>query len=429
LPLNLDYLPDNVIVGICPSGYAVPCYLKNPRNYKAAFELIKSWNKMSRAPVAFWFHHLSRWMKNVDHYAVPMLIPHFYRKFIKDLSGYGRIMYIQMDRDNYMFEHLNRYVLMKLLYNPDLDIDSLIDDYCKKFYGPAADIMKTVLLDIEKRCELIAATDAPRWKIWSQSDMFSPEVIKGYRAQMHRAQALTKDSSYSETVRLFSKHFTGFMEKGLVEFQAVAGGAKERVKLAESRKNILIKVPYSKNGKKMLSLPLMGANDYRNFQKSQVELGYDNQYFNIKLIARENKLGKLKAECKSNKGPVWNDDCFEIMLVPPGSDCYYQIVVNGNGARRIILKGHNAANKLIKPENFKIEVIPRIAYDENIWDLEIKIPLSQFPKEDFKKNWRFNVFRSRRINNSNAYQASGIFLKKVHFHMLDEYPKLIWSQK
>ena len=160
-PLTLDYLPDNVIVGICPAGYAIPCYLKNPENYKTVFELIKSWNKMSRAPVAFWFHHLSRWMKNVDHYAVPMLIPHFYRKFIKDLSGYGRIMKLQMDRDNYMFEHLNRYVLMKLLYNPDLDIDLLINDYCKKFYGPATDIVKTILLDIEKRCELIAATDAP----------------------------------------------------------------------------------------------------------------------------------------------------------------------------------------------------------------------------------------------------------------------------
>ena len=254
-------------------------------------------------------------------------------------------------------------------------------------------------------------------------------MIKGYRTQMDKAQTLAKNSSYSEAVRLFSKHFIGFMGKGLTEFQAVAGGAKERVKLAKSRKNILIKVPYSKTGKKMLSLSLMGANDYRNFQKSIVELGYDNQYFNIKLIARENKLENLKMDCRDNKGPVWNDDCFEIMLVPPDSNCYYQIVVNGNGAHRIILKGHGAAKKMIKPENFKIEVTPRIAYDENIWGVEIKIPLAQFPSKDFNKSWRFNIFRSRRINNLNAYQASGIFLKKVHFHMLNEYPKLVWSPK
>ncbi len=426
LPLTLERLPDNVVVGICPSGV----YLQNPEKYKAVFDLAKSWKTMSNAPMAFWSPLLSRWTRNIDLYAVPMQIPHFHKKLIKDLSGYGRIMYLEMEADNYVFEHLNRYIIMKLLYNPDLDVDLLIDDYCRKFYGPAADIMRGVISDIEKRCNLIGVEDAPRWKIWSSPDIFGPEVMKNYRAGMNDAENLVKETKYAEPVRLFSTHFIGYMEQGFNAFQAIAEGAKERTRLAQTRRNMQMTIPFVGDRKQMLSLPLMGASDYPDFQGSSVELGYDNKFLYLKLVAFENKLKDLKADCKDDKGPVWSDDCFEVMLAPPDSRSYYQIVVNGNGACQVLLHmGDGNRDKLIKPENFKVKVTPRIAYDESIWDVEMEIPLAQFPQEYFTAPWRFNVFRSRYLNSANACQGSGIYLTELNFHKFDEYPKLIFGGK
>ena len=44
---------------------------------------------------------------------------------------------------------LNTYLAAKLAWNADLDVDWLIDDYCRNFFGPAAEPMKAYLTGIE----------------------------------------------------------------------------------------------------------------------------------------------------------------------------------------------------------------------------------------------------------------------------------------
>ncbi len=223
LPLTLDRLPGNVLVGICPLGLNKTYNLFDPERYDELFAQIRQWNKMSALPMAYWFHHLYRYADNKEHYAVPMLIPHFFGRFIKDLSEHGRVVYaLQWDCDNYMFESLNRYVVSKLLYNLDLNVDALIDDYVEKFYGPAASVIKPMLLDIESRCERIAAAGANRGEIWGKREFFNGEVVRGYRQKADEAVKLVAGTPYAEAAGLFSKHFVGFMERGYTEYEAVS---------------------------------------------------------------------------------------------------------------------------------------------------------------------------------------------------------------
>ena len=429
LPLTLDQLPDNILVGICPSGLNKTYNIIAPKRYDELFTIIKEWNNMSVLPVTFWFHHLFRHGSNFreSHYGVPMLVPHFFGRLVKDLSKYGRVMFMEMDCDNYMFEHLNRYVLLKLLYSPDLNVDDLIDDYVNKFYGPAATIIKSMLSDIETRCELIAISEADRWEIWSKSKFFSPEVMNRYRKDADEAVKVTIGTPYAEATRLFSKYFIGFMEKGYKEAAEVTLNDKQRSEMLLKRANLCIKLPHKKN----LSFELMAAIGYQNFQKSIVNLSRDDKYLNIELSAHESKIDKLKTDCKTNnKGPICLDDSFEIMLVPPDSKSYYQIIVNSFGAYSVINAGGEVGQDMIKSSKFKLQVSSDILYDEDgEWRVKVKIPLSQFPGSDFKKVWRLNIFRNRHLNIPDAYQASGICLSKVNFHILKEYPKLYWMQK
>ncbi len=431
LPLTLDRLPDNVLVGVARADWFHSSMITDPKVYEDAFTSIREWNEMSALPMGFWLYHLYRCSMNTEHYAVPMLLPHFYGRYIKDLSKCGRFMLMQMERDNYMYVHLNRYVLLKLLYNPDLDVDALIDDYAKKFYGPAADIMKSMLLDIEKRSERVAATGAARGEIWSKGDLFNGDVVKRYRQKADEAVKLTAGTPYAEAARLFSIHFIGFMEQGYKSYRAVASEDKDRVGLLRERKNMTINLPYSEDSNNALSMDLMGASSFPGFQKSSVKLSRDDKYLNINLIAHERKITKLSAKCKiNNQGTIWSDDSFEIMLVPPGSEAYYQIIINSLGTYSIINAGKETdRHKLIAASKLKLEVIPDIVYDACTWGGKVKIPLSQFPAADFKKPWRINVFRNRRIDEPSAHQWSGIYLSKINYHILNEYPKLNWPKK
>jgi alpha-glucuronidase len=52
--------------------------------------------------------------------------------------------------------HMNLYVLSRLYWDADQDVDALLDDYCKNFFGPVATEMKAAIEFAER-----AYTEAP----------------------------------------------------------------------------------------------------------------------------------------------------------------------------------------------------------------------------------------------------------------------------
>lgn len=52
--------------------------------------------------------------------------------------------------DNWAGQGLNYYILAKALWDPDIDVDAVIDDYCRAGFGPAADHIKNYFLELEK---------------------------------------------------------------------------------------------------------------------------------------------------------------------------------------------------------------------------------------------------------------------------------------
>jgi hypothetical protein len=51
---------------------------------------------------------------------------------------------------------LNYYVLAKLLWKPEADVDALVDDYCRAGFGPAADEVKAYFEELERLTSDIA---------------------------------------------------------------------------------------------------------------------------------------------------------------------------------------------------------------------------------------------------------------------------------
>ncbi len=84
---------------------------------------------------------------------------------------------------------LNYYVLARLLWNPDLDVDHLIDDYCTAGFGPAAGAVKEYFLAVEK------LTDEMATKKLKLTAPFTPEVSARLRAMLTKADQLAKDDA------------------------------------------------------------------------------------------------------------------------------------------------------------------------------------------------------------------------------------------
>lgn len=95
-------------------------------------------------------------------------------------AEFGRSATTTACAHNWATQGLNYYILAQLHWNPDLDVDALIDDYCRAGFGNGAEHVKRYLLRLEGLTDKIAAEElfitAP----------YTPKVIDELRAHVAR---------------------------------------------------------------------------------------------------------------------------------------------------------------------------------------------------------------------------------------------------
>jgi hypothetical protein len=125
--------------------------------------------------------------------STPVLCPNAMQRWLKEVRPYVAGVFFEMYQPNeYYF--LMRRLWMRLLWNPELDVDAEIDDLCHHFYGPAGGTMA----EFTKR--LIAGYERP-WKKphrqWDQyyldndlyfKESFPPAEIDRLAGLMERAR-------------------------------------------------------------------------------------------------------------------------------------------------------------------------------------------------------------------------------------------------
>jgi len=72
---------------------------------------------------------------------------------------------------------LNYYVLAKLHWNPDLDVDEVIDDYCRTGFGDASEMIKRYFLRIEQFTNETAAKNSQDTRNIDVTEPYTPQVL------------------------------------------------------------------------------------------------------------------------------------------------------------------------------------------------------------------------------------------------------------
>lgn len=82
---------------------------------------------------------------------------------------------------------LNYYVLAKLHWNPDLDVDEIIDDYCRSGFGDAAEAVKQYFLRIEQLTNETAAKKIEDTRNIDVTEPYTPQIINELREYLNDA--------------------------------------------------------------------------------------------------------------------------------------------------------------------------------------------------------------------------------------------------
>ena len=121
-------LHPNLVVRFASLGYHDETYRK---------ESLRDWDDWSKAAKRIFFR--PNLMLLGRRTGLPLVYVHKFGEDFRHLAGHG-LLGTDFDAccHHWATQGLNYYVVARLNWNPDLDVDTLIDDYCRSGFGPAA---------------------------------------------------------------------------------------------------------------------------------------------------------------------------------------------------------------------------------------------------------------------------------------------------
>ncbi len=141
-PENMEKMPDNVFVLKCLFGVME----KDRKKIEQEFETYR------KLGVGLWiYEYWGTYNQNMPWNLIHMIS--WECKLLKKTGGWGMRVENTADFAN---AGINNYIGSMLLWNPDLNVDELLDDYCSAAFGPAAEKMKEYYNLLERHTETLS---------------------------------------------------------------------------------------------------------------------------------------------------------------------------------------------------------------------------------------------------------------------------------
>ncbi|MBT3380646.1 MAG: DUF4838 domain-containing protein [Lentisphaerae bacterium] len=368
-PENLNALPENIVVGMCPARYARTANDVKEEHYQDLMRMVGEWSGLNERPMLIWLHHLYR-HRNERRRGMPMLLTSLYERLFRDLTPHANMMHIEVDSDSLTLEHLNRYVMLRLLYNPTLEAADLVQDYADSYYGPGGTIIGDLLRDIETRCLAAATGSANSIDFWEKH--FGEKTVAVYRKQTDRMLALVEGTPHEEHGQVFSRWFLGTMEKGRAlyvrDVKSVAESKGSSISIRQLHGEITIDGKLDEDGwarSALLNRFLSNADGKPTAQKTELRLLRAQEHLYFAFTCHD----PLTRELPTKKGDV---DYIEIFLDPEHDhDSFYQLLIDTEG--RVGSWYHEGAGEPADA-TWESNIDVAVQRHDGRWIMEIRLP-------------------------------------------------------
>jgi len=179
------------------------------------FRTIKAWSRSS--PKMFIYDY----DPHADLSRMPYWRSHAIAKDIKLYKKYGAIGFTTEGMPTFFRTGLNYYVRMRCMWDADTDIDALLDDYYRHFFGPAAAPMKRFGAAVENMLQ--ATPDHHTWRAgysdWTPT--YPPTRVAALGKLLDQAEATANTPEIEERIALYrllhsymTAYLTAFTLKG-----------------------------------------------------------------------------------------------------------------------------------------------------------------------------------------------------------------------
>ena len=390
-------IPTNVLVMVAERG---PWSIPYPELVERERNEVAAWAKKLGRRVALWTYPCKYGQRNIPH--IPNGTPWAWGKYYKMMAPYVYYIFAESENDRFLYQHLDRYVLGMVAWNPSVDVEAVIDEYFVLMYGPAADEMKAFFRAVEKKWMTEFLTRG-KDTVWGPSVGVQAPVdiwMKVYGADVLAGYAKLFDAASARTV-------AGSLERRRVElmrremFEPLVAAQREYVERQEKLKSVNFRFGGG------ATVALVHAKDagrpVADEVRTTVSCAAAASGVTVTIVCNEPQLGETAAiDRQFDDENVWADDSIELMLDPTGSrreTMHFMVSSRGCWADMI----HRKRPDKHWDASFKWNSGAKVAVTrvEKAWTCEITIPSVAFMGE-LSDKFPAEVFRSRIIKGKRA---------------------------
>lgn len=158
-------------------------------------------------------------------------------------------------------------------------------------------------------------------------------------------------------------------------------------------------------------------------QATQAWIACDGDALYVAARCADDQMDRVLATVTGRDGPVWQDDCLEVFLMP-GTPYYYHFVANLLGARYDARHGVGTPADDAEPASWDGEWQVASRREADCWTMEVLLPLAcmEWGSARLEAPLRFNIGREqRRLAEFSCWPASG-FNRSDEFALLRGVP-------
>jgi len=429
-PLTIDKLPDNVLVQITNGR---PIRELDDEVHESTAELRRQWRAKTNNPLSVTLNYTP--FTNRGAYR-PQYWPHVIARGIRACRDevWREDVWLSSEKGGLHhpgMAHLNPYVISRFWWDPNQDVDVLLEEYYRLFYGPAAAKMGAFI----EFCEVEFANLGD-----------DAEVTKKALDLFERAKAASPpDSVYGRRIALVNEFLPTLRDRatqidvqrpeGLPEYRVIDMG-KDKWRDARDTLTLDGKLDEAFWTAYHYPRPLKDIRTGKNpeqLTRFMARWWKDSIYFGIRCEFDESEPPVIGTR-QDNDPAIWQGEHLEL-LIETDRHSHYQIVVNPAGA--IIDLDRAVALSEAYEWSSQAEVATHVGDD--YWSVELRLPVTpsdedplhqmvgnrpfQARQNDLDSGkgtslpWYFNLFRKRagtEDGETTAFSTLGTDAKSFH---------------
>jgi hypothetical protein len=425
-PLKIETLSPNIVVGVCDWR----SLNFDPAHRKRYLALREQWlAKIPSKKLWIWDYYLHGWTRGGGGpwLATPAYFPRLIAEDFRSLKGISLGDHIEIYNNNdnakdgfdaMAVNHLNTYVTARCLWDANLDVEALLEEYYEVFYGPAASEMKAFMEYAEANWMNTPKDAAVIDRLF---ELIEPALTAAGEGSVYH-QRIARINTYMQRLKPLRER----LAKG-------RNDAPELRALGRDAKDVVLDGKFDEafwQGLEEHSLSdLITAAPPAWGTTFKVAWSGDSLYIGIVCRDKDRQSINVTTTAPGSMG-VFDGDNIEILLETP-SHAYYQIAINPAGVM-VDLDRRDTFDSLWESN---AAVACHIS-DEGWWSVEMRIPAAGSEAQNVNPQyglsgdkptltypWFINICRQRERADSHelsAFSPTG----KPSFHEPMKFAKL-----